>query len=925
MSHKLHRICRLVPCVAVVHVFLMAAFFLALPVFAASYSRTYPIDKPEVRTLPDGTAVVEIDGAMQDTSVVGAPIVPMLTSRLYVPAGEAVDRVEVSFGPLRTLPGTYVLAHGTTPRPTSDPSPPPPEMADSAIYSSDTPYPRTTWRQGSEQTLHGYRIVLTDLYPVRYLPASGIVQYAESVTVTIYASPSKTLDHGRLAPRTGSQDKRSVMDLIDNGETLEAEGEKTSAAPTATDRQYLLITTAALQSAFTPLLAHRASSAGGGFTTHSTTVETIAASQTGRDLAEKIRNYIKANYASHGTRFVVLGGDADGPQAGQAVPTRGCPGASGTYSDSYIPTDYYYACLDGTWDGNGNGVFGESTDGAGGGDIDWLAEVAVGRIPADTTDEAQNAIAKIIAYETGNNPFRALLVGEYLDNTPTWGGDKMDYVYEAMTAMPRDTLYDRDMTPNVWTASTLQTMLSGNAYNMIFHLGHSGPHNSMRLVNSSLDSITNQQYFLVYTQGCHSGAFDTGSGSEDSIGEDFLVRNMSNAFAFIGNSRYGWYNYGAVVNNTGNLVHRKFTEAIFQSGIRRLGLANNRSKMTLDYALGYFRWLAMAINLMGDPATPLDLTTPATDILVGIPSLSDGFSVEHTQEVPLAAWVTTGHGVPLVGAGVTATFSTGEAAVVLYDDGRHNDGAAGDGLYGGVWTPRTVASTVTVTVTATKSGFTTGRSSVHGSVAQLNEYFVSALSGSGVGVPDTTLTTDADDAYFSVPIGFPFTFYGEKFTMAYISTNGTISFTDPGSFPSNAKIPNPAAPNYLIAPFWDDLKVDPAVGGRISYATMGREGERTFYVTWDNMLHKDETDTNNKIYFQVQLDEMSGEIRMGYYLSDGQLSQGVSATIGIEKKDIGLQYSYNKAPFTSRQAGLAFRPRPKKVVPMASTELLLLQ
>lgn len=897
----------------------------AATALAATYSHTYRIEKPQVRTSSDGTAVVEISGAMQNSSVVGAPIVPMLTSRLYIPSDLAVDRVEVSFGPLLTLSGTYVLAHGTTPRPTSDLSPPLPETADPNIYSSDTPYPAQTWRRASDQTMLGYRLVLTDIFPVRYAPASGIVQYAETITVTVFTSTSKNAGPGRLAPRTGSRDAQTVLDIIDNDEILTEGLEKTAAAPTATDRQYLLITTAALQSAFEPLLTHRASSAGGGFTTYSTTVEAIAAAQTGRDLAEKIRNYIKASYANNGTQFVLLGGDADGLQAQQAVPTRGCPGSSGTYSDSYIPTDYYYACLDGDWDNNGNSVFGETTDGVGGGDIDWLAEVAVGRIPADTADEAQNAISKIIAYETMDNPFRTLLVGEKLADSPvTWGGDKMDYVYGGMAAMPRDTLYDRDHSTHEWPQASIISMLSSNRYSIIPHVGHGTPVETMRMGGASLDDIQNTKLFLVYDEACYAGSYDNRWGAyytDDSIGEEFLVRNIKNAFAYIGNSRLGWQNHGSFLD-------RKFMEAIFQSGIRRLGLTINQSKTVLDYSDNTFRWLGMTVNLLGDPATPLDITASATDILVGILPLSEGFSVERTHNVPLFARVTTGHGVPLSGATVQAIFSNGDAAVALYDDGAHDDDAAGDGLYGGVWTPRTVASTATVTVTAAKSGFTAGESSVHGTVTQLNEYIVSLGASTMTSMIDTTLTTDADDAYFSVPIGFPFTFYGKKFTMAFISTNGTISFTNAQSFPSNAKIPNSAAPNYLIAPFWDDLKVDPTVGGRISYTTSGSEGKRIFYVTWTNMLHKDETDTNRTICFQVQLYEETGNIEIGYTLRSinfGELAAGASATIGIENFDTGLQYSYNNSPFSRIQPGLTFSPRPKTVVPFAPTELLLLQ
>ncbi|MCA1986923.1 MAG: C25 family cysteine peptidase, partial [Desulfovibrio sp.] len=392
--------------------------------------------------------------------------------------------------------------------------------------------------------------------------------------MTVHTSPQKRATTMDVAPRRSGRDLQDVLNLLDNGDAFPFELQK-DAVPLDSSRQFLVITTNALKSAFTPLLTHRASAAGGGFTTYIATVEDISSSQSGRDLAEKIRNFIKSCYTNYGTQFVVLGGDADGLQASQAVPTRGCKASVGSYTDNYIPTDYYYACLDGTWDNDNDNIFGESNDGVGGGDIDWLAEVAVGRIPADSTQAVQYAINKIIAYDTAAAPFKALLVGENLDSTPTWGGDKLDYIYQAMNAMPRDALYDRDVPGRNWSKSELISLLSSNNYSLVFHLGHLDVTYNMKMSNSDLDGITNTKYQFVYSQGCYSNSYDgrtttVGSySSSDSIGEDFLVRNANNAFGYIGNSRYGWYYPGQSFDGASNLVHRRFAEAVFQSSIRR--------------------------------------------------------------------------------------------------------------------------------------------------------------------------------------------------------------------------------------------------------------------------------------------------------------------------------------------------------------------
>ncbi len=898
---------------------LVVALVFGQNAFAETITHTYTIQKPTVLYGADGKAIVELPGTQQDTKTIGAPMLPLMLSRLYVPAGQHVDTVEVSFGAMQALPGTYTLAHAVSPQPLSMGNTSlPAALPNPTIYGSNQPYPSQTWARASDQHLHGYRIVTTELRPVRYLPASGVVEYATSIKVTVHTSVQKNAVATDLQPRRSGTDLQDVLNLIDNGDAVPFDVQK-NALPLDSSRQFLVITTNALKSAFTPLLTHRASSAGGGFTTYITTVEDIASGQSGRDLAEKMRNYIKGCYTNYGTQYVVLGGDADGPQASQAVPTRGCPATVGSYSDSYIPTDYYYACLDGTWDNDNDNIFGESTDGVSGGDIDWLAEVAVGRIPADTTQEVQNAINKIIAYDTASAPYKALLVGENLDSTPTWGGDKMDYVYEAMNAMPRDTLYDRDAASNDWPKSELISLLSGNAYSIVFHLGHSNVTYNMKMSNSDLDSITNTKYQFIYSQGCYSNSYDgrtttVGSySSSDSIGEDFLVRNTKNAFAYIGNSRYGWYNFGQVYNGASNLVHRRFAEAVFQSSIRRLGPANNQSKASLNYSDGVYRWLGFEINLMGDPASQLKLSCTDSTLAVAITTPAAQFTARVNTAQQLTAQVVTGCGTALTGGTVQATFSTGQTAVTLYDDGAHQDGVANDGTYGGSWTPN-AAGNVTITIRASKSGYTAATATVSGTVNQAFAYVMQA--GTYNWVDDSTATTiisSGDDTVVSLNLGFSFPFFDGVYSSVYVCSNGFLSFTTSSPYYSNTAIPNTANPNAMIAPFWDDLVVTSSLGGRVTAQQLGASPNARMVITWGNIRHYGESVTSAPATFQVVLDERTGTITMQYAnvtFATSSYTGGGNATVGIENLDgsEGLQYSYNQASLSANQA-LVFLPQ----------------
>src|SRR5262249_28045768 len=64
-----------------------------------------------------------------------------------------------------------------------------------------------------------------------------------------------------------------------------------------------------------------------------------------------------------------------------------------------------------------------------------------------------------------------------------------------------------------------------------------------------------------------------------------------------------------------------------------------------------------------------------------------------------------------------------------------------------------------------------------------------------------------DGAALGVPIGFSFPFFETTQTTITISNNGFLTF-DPsvtGGFFVNGPIPDPGAPNSMIAPLWDDL------------------------------------------------------------------------------------------------------------------------
>lgn len=133
------------------------------------------------------------------------------------------------------------------------------------------------------QYLRGAQIVVVDLSPVIYNPVRGQLNYYDQIEVTI-----QTQWQGRPAGvmpyRNLPVDRKQILRTIDNTNDFlllnpaPASQGQSSLSPEKSSggaeivwpaaRDYVVITTSAMTSAFTNLTNHRQSSAGGSFTTH---------------------------------------------------------------------------------------------------------------------------------------------------------------------------------------------------------------------------------------------------------------------------------------------------------------------------------------------------------------------------------------------------------------------------------------------------------------------------------------------------------------------------------------------------------------------------------------------------------------------------------------------------------------------------------
>ncbi|TET63665.1 hypothetical protein E3J49_05810, partial [Candidatus Bathyarchaeota archaeon] len=610
---------------------------------------TYYFPKPKIEEdyvvpfINDGYYHVSVmmDGLPQ-YMVAGSPVLPFKTVKILLPFGTCLEHFMVIGGKKSSLSGSYMVEHGQEPLPLSGV-----DLADTLtanlpnamIYGSSEPFPDKLYSDVSVQSKMGYNLLLLNLYPVEYIPKAGGLSYYESISVEVEVSRENkratSVSYGY------SQRREIVRSIIDNPEIIE-----TYPVPTQTPtHQYVIITNEMLNSTPGPynFQALRNEKISRNISATIVTVEWIYANYNGtrpdggEDNQTKIRNFIVDAYSSWGAMYVLLGGDGDGGDVGGEsgdiiIPHRGLASVEEEI-DYDIPADMYYGCLDGSFDHDGDGIYGEPNDGLGGGEVDLFAEVYVGRACVDSQTEVQNFIRKTLSYQntTSFNLRKAWMVGEYLGfgGVAEWGGNYKDEIKEGSDAhgyttvgfenscysnrFDVSTLYDRDYPSNNWPPTEIINLINNNVH-LINHLGHAGVDYVMKMSNPDVDALTNDElYFIGYSQGCYCGSFDDRSTSPgsytsyDCISEHFTTE-AHGAVAFISNSRYGWGTHGST-DGPSQHYDREFWDAILGENIFNIGIANQDSKEDNAGRVGDWvdRYCYYEINLFGDPELQIKL------------------------------------------------------------------------------------------------------------------------------------------------------------------------------------------------------------------------------------------------------------------------------------------------------------------------------
>ena len=590
---------------------------------AATVTWRYTLDPSLLArgTDANGFGTLRIDG-YPSLEYLGFPSLPYRVVGLLIPQGETVTSCRFeTIEEIDLAPAAKLAAYRGSAR--DDGMTTGIAIAREDAASPDGSFPRWRARHLGSSRYRGYEIASIAVYPVRCDLATGAMRLVTAGRLVVETAPAATAspaDRMRRVEGFRESARAEAERLVVNPEaTASYSFAETTVDPGArafapayepsmegSEVAYLIITNDAMASAFQKLADWKTKQ---GVPAVVRTVEWIGShARSGADLAESVRNYIRDAYEQWGVEWVLLGGDSD------IIPAR--MGYVTFYTGELIPTDMYYACLDGTWNADGDSLWGEAYSSASdpGDECDLYAEVYLGRMPASTAAEASILVAKAMNYATPKDigsKRKFLMLGEVVfpsdyhvgDDIILDGAEIAQSVYAAHLSGDPDVTVARLFENYPAYAGSLQltrarTIDSLNAgTNQVLHIGHGYKYNMSvgdgSILNYDANGLTNgNKLFSMYLMNCTNVAFDT-----DCLAEYFLLNANGGAFAVTGSSRSAFPSASRPYLDT-------YYELLFDHDVVHLGKLYTLSREPYTPSASgetADRWTHFIYNYLGDP------------------------------------------------------------------------------------------------------------------------------------------------------------------------------------------------------------------------------------------------------------------------------------------------------------------------------------
>ncbi|HMA76720.1 MAG TPA: C25 family cysteine peptidase, partial [Candidatus Krumholzibacteriaceae bacterium] len=557
----------------------------------------------------------------QMTGFLDYPQIPYRVVTLLIPQGEKVSSIELADVESIDFEKPVLLANyngelledGTKLGLTADKE---------DIITSDSVFPKWQIRHLGTNNYREYRIASIAIYPIHYSIDTGELEMITRAKLIVETAPrdSKGSDAKRIRHIKGfrKESRKIVESMVENKDLsssylfqdIRVDDTKRAFLPSympsteGSEVKYIIITNEEMKATFQEFADRKTRE---GIPAVVKTVQWIENNyRNGVDKAESVRNFIQEAYAKWGSEWVLLAGDTD------VIPDR--VAYVNFYYGEYIPTDMYYSCLDGTWNADGDSLWGEAPAVTAGDDADLYSEVYVGRMPVSTVEEAELLINKTIDYETPadtTSKEEFLMLGEVIfpsdyspgDDIILDGAELLDGIYQSWLQghpeITTDRLYENypayPGSVELTKANALSYLNAGT--NHVVDAGHGYKYNmsvgDASILNYDANNLTNgDALFSMYLMNCTNAAFDT-----DCLAEYFLLNDTGGAYAVTGSSR-------SAFPSTSRLYMDEYYRLLFDENITELGKLYTLSREPFTSSAlseSSHRWTHFICNLLGDP------------------------------------------------------------------------------------------------------------------------------------------------------------------------------------------------------------------------------------------------------------------------------------------------------------------------------------
>jgi len=576
--------------------------------FGATLEQTLTFERSAYRVSQEKGFTRVLSPSVPTTTEPGKPELPEKPVYILLPPGTRAVGLHVLEAKEEAISGTFKVY----PKQKDVPSNEKPVWTapDPVAYASNTPYPEQVVQFVGQGDFHGQRIACLLVHPYRYSAGESRLSFVPQVRIALDLTADAHPGLTRLREFSEDREKQTAIlrSLTANPEALSAYPRASEVSewsypggfvpteepsPLGSPVQYVIITNEAMEPVFQALADYKTRV---GMPSVVRTVNWIKAHYPhGVDDAETIRNFLRDAYQNWGTNYVLLGGDCD------VVPIR----CTYTYGTPNVPDDYYYQCLDGTWDANHNGIFGEAY----GDSVDLFPELMAGRACVQNPDEALVFVNKTLRFlEPQDKTYQTtfLLLGQ----TVFQPGDGVRWCNIVGGYAPPEfrliKLYEPDYGQgNMTRDSVLYQMNQGQG--LIYSQTHGqseqiSVQQPEQLYREDMDALENgERTPFWYSVNCDANAVD-----HDCFGEHFMRNSHGGGVGYYGTTRLNY-------PTTGEVLDFAFFDSLLTQGHLQVGEAVNESKISQIGSSGGespMRLLVLTYLLQGDPDVTIWASTP---------------------------------------------------------------------------------------------------------------------------------------------------------------------------------------------------------------------------------------------------------------------------------------------------------------------------